>query len=128
MFGAKGILVEGLVDRLTPIPAEPEDNQWVPVVDDLQRQIYYRQLGMVSMHGPVTEVVPAAAYLAKNRRGGTVTWITPGWTARWENVEVYPGITMNEWLYGGPRNTVLMRVGFYKLYMAESLLGSRVGR
>lgn len=100
-------------------PVEPQENRWVPVVEDLQKQLYYRQLGIVSMHGPVDEVVAAAAWLARNRKGGNVFWTTPGAVARWEGAEVYPGIFINEWLYGGPRNTVLTRVGFWKLYVTR---------
>jgi len=113
----------------------PPANKWVPVLDALILQTYYRNLGMVSIHGPMAEVFQAAQYIQTTKRGGNLNLVfalpnlitLPGLRirflsqqmAKWENLTVFPGITETLTLFGGPDNTVLVRSGFWTLYAFE---------
>jgi len=97
--------------------------KWVPVVDRLLFQCYYRVLSFISIHAPVDEVVKAAQYLAVEKRKGKVYWVIEGRVARWDNVEVFPGITMTVWIFGSKirrKNTVMARRGWWALYLFDT--------
>jgi len=94
--------------------------RWVGPAEDLLRQAYYRVLGVISFHAPLEEAYGACELLV-GRRGGRLYWVVEGVLAKWEDVEVYPGIRMSLWIFGGPRNTVYCRTAWWKLYVVESL-------
>ncbi len=91
--------------------------KWVPVADSLVLQAYYRVLSFVSMHAPVDQVFQAIKYIAETKRGGEVYWVVEPRVAKWENLEVYPGIKMTLWVFGRNRNTVYARRGWWALYL-----------
>lgn len=119
-----------------------EWEKWVGPADDLIDQAYYRILGMISFHAPISEAIKAIEYLAKTKRGGTLTYwgttFVPGipWRAipveiprrfkvySWEDIEVYPGVFMDMWIYGSERseNTAYVRKRWYNLYMIEDFV------
>lgn len=109
--------------------------KWIPVVDSLLLQCYYRVLSFISIHAPIDEVFKAARYLAREKRGGKVFWVVPDRVARWDNVEVFPGITMTVWIFGSKirrKNTVMARRGWWALYLFDpfvktmaTILGAR---
>jgi hypothetical protein len=87
-------------------------------------QVYYRQLGIVSLNFGINDIFTAATYLAANGRGGTVSWVALNRVAQWQGVIVAPGYsdspTIDLWLVGGQtfnKNTVLIRKGFWYLYL-----------
>ena len=105
--------------------SEEEWRKWVPVADQLVLQAYYRTLGMVSMHAPIDQVYQAVQEISKTKRGGDIHWVPnlEGRVARWDNLEVYPGITTSLYVLGSPirrKNTVYIRVGFWQSYILRA--------
>jgi len=96
-----------------------EFEKWIAPAEDLLRQAYYRILGMISYHAPLAESYKACEAISQ-RRGGDLYWVVKDRVAKWEGVEVYPGIRMSLWIFGGPRNTVYCRTAWWKLYVLES--------
>jgi len=92
--------------------------KWVPVVEALLRQAYYRVLSFVSFHASIDESVKAIEYLTSTKGMGKIYPVIPGRVYRWDGAEVFPGITMNVWVFGSPtrkKNTVYARVGWWTL-------------
>jgi len=101
-----------------------EWEKWVPVVDSLILQTYYRQLSWVSIHAPASEVYKAAEHLAETKRGGRVYWVLEGRVARWDNLEVFPGIVQTNWFVGGRRNCAMVRRAWWAMYLFDPLVKS----
>lgn len=97
-------------------------NRWVPVVSRLLWQCYYRVLGLISFHGSISEAYEAAKWLSESLLGpgGNVYWIVENRVFRWDNVEISPDIFMNVWFFGTPRNTMMLRRGWWALYLLET--------
>jgi len=93
--------------------------KWIPVVDSLILQTYYRQLSWVSIHAPVDEVYAAAEYLASEKRGGLIYWVVAGRVFRWDGLTVFPDITQTNWFIGGARNTAMARRGWWAMYLLD---------
>jgi len=101
----------------------PEGNKWVPVIDRMVYQVYYRAWGMIPVpKAPIEEVVDACKAL-QAIRGGEISWIIKGRLAKWENIAIFPDITINAWIFYRPivGHTFLSREGFYKMYFVSSL-------
>lgn len=99
-----------------------EWRKWVPVCDALILQAYYRTLGMVSIHTGINDVFPAIQEISV-RRGGKLYWILEGRVARWDSLEVFPGVTTSLYIFGSSirqRNTVYARVGFWQNYLLRA--------
>jgi len=98
--------------------------RWVPVIDRLLWQAYYRILSFISYHGPIDESYQAAKFLS-GTKGGEVYWVVPDRVFRWDNVEISPEITMKVWFFGSAvrrKNTVMCRVGWFKAYIIETAI------
>jgi len=95
--------------------------KWVLPLDNIVFQAWYRVLSFVSLHAPINEVFEAAKYVAENKRGGNVYWVVEPKVFRWDDLDVNPpqGLKMTAWLFGGPKNTVLCRRGWWALYLAD---------
>lgn len=100
----------------------PEEyEKWIPVIDHLLWQVYYRVLSFVSFHGPVDEAFKACIKL-KEAKGGSVYWVLPKRAFRWDDVEVSPGIKMTVWFFGSAvrrKNTVMCRRGWWAMYLFD---------
>jgi len=111
--------------------------RWIRPADDLVRQAYYRILGAISFHAPIDESIKAIEWLAKYKRGGTLTYwgrtIFPFEPIRlgkffrvwsWDNLEVYPKIRMSLWVYGSDYspNTAYLRKQWWRLYIFEAIM------
>lgn len=113
--------------------------KWTGPADDLIRQAYYRILGAISFHAPISESIKAIQYIAQTKRGGDLTYWgktrdpfqpRPGgiifdvWS--WDGLEAYPGITMNIWVYGSEysNNTAFLRKQWWRLYIFEAVAKS----
>lgn len=92
-----------------------------PILQAVLFQVYYRQLGMVSIHIPIKDMIEAANRL-KPQRGGTIQEIRKNMVYRWVDVEAFPNSNarMTVWMIGGSRNTAFIRVGWWKLYLVDS--------
>ena len=100
------------------------------VLDAQLSQVYYRSLGLVSIHQSVSDSAEAAQYLSANGRGGTIQTVVPGRVYLWLGVAVAPDLpgsqTMGVLMFGSGTaqlNTVLLRVAFW----APRLWGRLVG-
>lgn len=96
----------------------------VPILDTLVVQCYYRVLSFVSYHYGVDDSYKAAKHLSNIKRGGKVYWVLKDRVARWDDLEVFPGTKMSVWIFGSKhrqKNTVLARVGWWKLYIIDVL-------
>ena len=99
-----------------------EWRRWIPVCDALILQAYYRTLGMVSIHTGIKDVFLAIQEIS-TRRGGKLYWILEGRVARWDNLEVFLGITTSLYILGSSirqKNTVYIRVGFWQNYLLRA--------
>jgi len=99
-------------------------HRWVPVIDRLLWQVYYRILSFISYHGPIDEAYQAANFLS-GTKGGEVYWVVPQRVFRWDNVEISQGIMMKVWFFGSAirhKNTVMCRVGWFKAYILETVI------
>ncbi len=98
-------------------------DRWVDLVDRLTFQVFYRTLGIVSIHAPFREVVPAVLTLSQGRRGGEVRSVIPGRLAIWLDLNVNPevpgGVLMSLWILRsaiGDKNVAFIRTGFWANY------------
>lgn len=101
-------------------PAQWE--KWVPVIDRLLWQAYYRILSFISYHAPIDESYEASKSLS-GTRGGEVYWVIPNRVFRWDNVEISPGIKLTVWFFGSAlrkKNTVMVRRGWWALYLFDT--------
>jgi len=126
VFNLRFILSLGIV------MAEVEPwRKWIPIVDALTLQSYYRVLSMVSFHVPIDEAIQAIRYVAETKRGGVVYSVIPDRVYRWDGLEVFPGIKINLWVFGSPtrrKNTVYARVGWWTLTLFAEALRTRAKR
>ena len=93
--------------------------KWIPVAEALLLQAYYRTLGMVSIHAGINDVYRALQELS-TKRGGTLVWKLEGRVARWDDLDVFPGVKMSIYILGSQlrqKNTVYIRVGFWQSYL-----------
>lgn len=103
--------------------SEPTDfRRWIPGADSLVTQAWYRVVGVVSIHAPVTEVFQAIQEGLLPKRGGELFWVRKDTVARWDDLEVWPGIRMSLWVFGRGLNTVYLRVGWWTLYITQVFL------
>ncbi len=100
-------------------------------VDKLLFQSYYRGLGIVSIHAPLSAVFPAALSLSGRRRGGDIEWVVPGRLAVWFDLVVDPdvsgGPTMSVWLLRsvvGDKNVAIVRFGWWADYTLPNIPGA----
>lgn len=98
--------------------------KWMPVVDALVLQTYYRQLSWVSIPGPIEDVYKAAEHLSETTRGGKLYWVLEGRVARWDDFEVYPEIVQTNWFIGGSINTAMARRGWWSMYLMGPMVKS----
>lgn len=103
-----------------------EWEKWVPAADDLVRQAYYRILGAISFHGPISETIEAIKYLVETKRGGTLELVKSQGSIQiwsWDGVEAYPGVKIDLWVIGSKHsnNTSYLRKRWWKLYLIESM-------
>lgn len=99
-----------------------QPNDWVPVVDSILFQVFYRTLGTASLHGSILDIYKACEYISATKRKGTLYWVVEHRIANWENLEVSPGITMTIRIFGSEihhKNTVLLRKGFFTSYLID---------
>lgn len=109
--------------------------KYVPVIDHLLWQAYYRVLGFISFPAPVDESFQAVQNLSE-QLGGKVYWVPTleGRVFRWDDVEFSPGLKMGLWFVGSKirgKNTVMCRRGWWTLYLTEPILliaGAGLGR
>ena len=97
------------------------------MLDALVVQCYYRILSFVSYHFGIDASFKAAEHLAETKRGGKVYWIVEGRVARWDDVEVFPGVRITIWLFGSEirqKNSCLARRGFWALYLFDAAVKS----
>lgn len=92
-----------------------------PILSSALFQVFYRQLGMISLHIGVKAMVESARRL-QPERGGEIDEILPERVYQWRGVEVFPGtgMRMNVWLVGSAmrqKNCLLMRVGWWTLWV-----------
>jgi hypothetical protein len=101
-----------------------EFEKYIPVVDTLVNQAYYRVLSFVSFRAPIDEAYQACQSLI-DKRGGKLYWVIEGRVAKWEDFEVYPDIKMSVYLFGSKirrKNTVMCRVGWWKMYLIDTII------
>jgi hypothetical protein len=102
--------------------------RWVPVVERLLWQCYYRILSFVSFPAPVDEVFLAAEFLSTRDLfplGGSVKWVVPDRIFVWDEVEFSPGLMMDVWFMGSAlrrKNTAMARGQWWKLYLYVAAL------
>ena len=103
------------------------------VVDNVLFQVFYRQLGVVSVNFGTGDVYQAAQYLAAHGRGGSVSWVETGRLAQWDGLYVTPGVSgspaIDVWMFGSKglqHNTVLLRKGFWSFDLFPRVTAARL--
>ena len=101
--------------------------KWVPVVDTLVLQTFYRQLSWGSIPAPIDEIYKATEHLSETKRGGRLYWVLEGRVARWDDLKVFPEITQTNWLVGSKlrrKNTAMVRRGWWSAYVLGPMVKS----
>ena len=93
--------------------------KWLPVCERLLYQCFYRVLSFISVHTSVENVYNCVKEMSSGWRGGRVYWLLRGRVAKWDDFQVFPGIRMSIWIFGGPRNAVYARRGWWTLYLFD---------
>jgi len=104
--------------------------KWGSIVERITFQVYYRVMGMVSVHAPIDEVYKVCQGLIE-KKGGTVYWVIPKSVFRWDGVQVDHGVTENIWIVGSAmrrRNSAFIRVGWWTLTLFTETLRARAKR
>jgi len=104
--------------------------KWGSIVERVTFQVYYRVLGMVSIHVPIDEAFTVCQGLTE-KRGGSVYWVVPKSVFRWDGVQVDHGVKENIWVIGSTirrRNTAFIRVGWWTLTLFTEALRTRAKR
>jgi len=105
-------------------------DKWGSVVQRVTFQVYYRVMGVVSIHAPIDEVYTVCQVLTE-KMGGSVYWVVPKSVFRWDGVQVDHGVTQNIWVFGSVvrrRNVVFLRVGWWTLTLFTEALKTRAKR
>lgn len=95
--------------------------KWIPVIERLLWQCFYRILSFISYHAPIDESYQAAQSLS-GTKGGEVYWVIPDRVFRWDNVEFSPGLKISVWFFGSAlrrKNTVMVRRGWWTFYLLD---------
>jgi len=108
--------------------------KWGGLVERLLIPAYYRIFSFTSIHAPVDEIFKVCDYMSKNTAlAGKITVNIPGRLFTWDNMVINQNptkpVTMNMRIFGSTtmkRNTVFVRVGWYKAYVFDAVF-SRVG-
>ncbi|TRZ51724.1 MAG: hypothetical protein D4S01_04225 [Dehalococcoidia bacterium] len=102
--------------------------RWVPVIDKLLWQVYYRILSFISFHAPIDEAYSAAKHLSETK-GGAVYWVMPDRVFRFDNIEISPGIRLDVYFFGSAsrrKNVVMFRRGWWSLYIIDTAIKTLV--
>lgn len=104
--------------------------RWIPVIEKLLWQCYYRVLSFISFPAPIDESYEAVQYLSELERpllhdyGGEVHWVSEPRVFRWDDLELTPEIKMGVWFMGSAlrrKNSVMIRRGWWTLYLREPI-------
>jgi len=108
------------------------------VVRNALMTVYYRQLGMISIHAGTRNMFQVCKWMSENTPyGGTLYWVVPDWLFFWDRVRVHEKSTVrfNVRFFGSGRrqmNTVVFRRGWWAMYLvpikmlAEAMWGKRI--
>lgn len=102
-------------------------DKWGSIVQRVTFQVFYRVLGMVSIHAPIDEIYETCQSLTETM-GGSVYWIVPGSVFRWDGVHVDHTVKQNIWILGSKlrrKNTAFVRVGWWTLTLFTETLKAR---
>ena len=110
----------------------PEFLKWGFLVERLLVPTYYRVFSYTPIHAPIGEIYKVCDYMAKNTAlGGTLAWNIPNRIFTWDTIVINQNptnpVTMNIRVFGSPlrnKNTVFVRVGWFKLYMVDYVLNT----
>lgn len=103
-----------------------------PIVGAVLFQVYYRQLGVVSIHIGIKDVMESVKRL-QSERGGEIVEVLRDRVFQWRDVEAFPGTNarVNVWIFGSDirqKNTLFLRVGFWKLWFIDLAVARLTGR
>ncbi|RLG77365.1 MAG: hypothetical protein DRO12_02495 [Thermoprotei archaeon] len=101
----------------------PED--WAPIVKSVLFQVFYRQLGIVALPQGISVISKAIDWLCKEEGMGKWRWLLDDRVLVWEDVPIGKAMKIDLYAFGGKMrnmNTVFVRIGFWKMYVIESML------
>jgi hypothetical protein len=87
-------------------------------------QVFYRQLGMVSVHCGISTAAQAIDTLCK-KGYGSWKWLLQDRALVWQDIPVNGAAKVHAYVFGGKlrdQNTVIVRQGFYRMYVLESAI------
>jgi hypothetical protein len=96
--------------------------EWAKIIERVLFQVFYRNLGMVSLHVPMKVAVQSINYLVKTKGYGNWKWLLTNRVLVWENVPINNVMKIHVYVFGSSlrqKNTVLVRQGFWRLWFIE---------
>ena len=103
-----------------------EELEWKPIFERIVLQIFYRQLGMVSVPCPIAKSAEAIDLLCKEGYGNW-RWLLDNRILIWENIPIDHAAKVHAYVFGSMKrqeNSVIIRQGFWKMYIAEGILST----
>jgi len=97
----------------------PED--WAPIVERVTFQVFYRSLGMVALPAGI-DIVSKAIDILSSKGMGTWKWLITDRVLVWQGIPVDSALKVHCYVFGSkyrPKNTVLVRQGFWRMYFFE---------
>jgi hypothetical protein len=107
---------------MSEVSRNPED--WAPIIERIVFQVFYRQLGIVSVHCGISVAAQAIDMLCK-KGYGSWKWLLQDRVLVWWDIPVNGAAKVHAYVFGGKirdQNTVLVRQGFWRMYFLESSL------
>jgi len=102
------------------VSKKPED--WVPIIERIVWQVFYRQLGIVAIHCDIKVAAKAIDILCQKGYGNW-KWLLEGRALVWQNIPINHAARVHAYVFGGKirgANTVLVRQGFWRMYVIEA--------
>jgi|GEM_PF-5558216 len=96
---------------------------WANIIERILFQVFYRNLGMVSLHVPIKVAVQSIDYLVRTKGYGDWKWLLTNRALVWENVPIDSVMKIHIYVFGSKlrqQNTVLVRQGFWRLWFIET--------
>jgi len=97
--------------------------EWANIIERVLFQVFYRNLGMVSLHVPIAVASQSIDYLCKEKDYGDWKWLLTNRVLVWENVPINHVMKIHVYVFGSKlreKNTVLVRQGFWRMWFIEA--------
>ena len=102
------------------------EEYWKPVFERIIFQIFYRQLGIVSVPCPFNIAASSINLLCKEGYGNW-RWLLDDRIILWQDIPIDHATKVHAYVFGSKlrqQNTCLVRQGWWRMYVTEGLLST----